>query len=372
VCSSTSRRKTSSAWSTEIVRVARHYVLCIEYFSHQPVQVPYRGHARASCSSGTSAASTWSGFPGLRVLDYGFLWQPLDSSDDSNWWLFAKRVRPLRRQPTDRNRGRVLGLIPAKGGSVRVARKNLRPLGGPLAAVDDRGRARARLPRPPDGEHRGRRGGRRGARQSGRGAFPAAAALARDPYGVVDVCLHALDELESAGERFDHLVVLLPTSPFRTSRHIGEALRQYRALGAEFLMSVTRLDHSLLAAHVLQDDYMQPLHPEWIGKLGARANKAELPELVKANGAVTIVNVARLRETRTYYSYPLAAFPMPWPDSNRSGHRRRLPASRCAARPGRISVPGMSVTATSTTGPDGSCADRRFGDSRHGASRAAV
>jgi hypothetical protein len=30
-------------------------------------------------------------FPRLRVLDYGFLWQPLDSSDNSNWWLFATR-----------------------------------------------------------------------------------------------------------------------------------------------------------------------------------------------------------------------------------------------------------------------------------------
>lgn len=138
--------------------------------------------------------------------------------------------------------------------------------------------------------------------------------LARDPYGVVDVCLHALGELEAGGDRFGHVVVLLPTSPFRTSQHISDAMQQYRKLPADFLMSVTRLDHSLLSAQVLHGDFMRPLHPEWIEKLGARANKAEMPALVKANGAVTIMNVARLREVRTYYAYPLAAFPMAWPD----------------------------------------------------------
>lgn len=73
----------------EILRVARHYVLCIEYFSHEPVCLPY--HDR----DGYLFKRDFGRFyleraPSLRVVDYGFLWQPLDSSDNSNWWLFAK------------------------------------------------------------------------------------------------------------------------------------------------------------------------------------------------------------------------------------------------------------------------------------------
>ena len=73
----------------EILRVSRHYVLCIEYFSHEPAEVRY--HDR----DGYLFKRDFGHFymerePGLRVLDYGFLWQPLDSSDNSNWWLFAK------------------------------------------------------------------------------------------------------------------------------------------------------------------------------------------------------------------------------------------------------------------------------------------
>jgi pseudaminic acid biosynthesis-associated methylase len=73
----------------EVVRVSRRYILCIEYFSHQPEAAPYHG------MEGFLFKRDFGRFylerhPGLRVLDYGFLWQALDSSDDSNWWLFAK------------------------------------------------------------------------------------------------------------------------------------------------------------------------------------------------------------------------------------------------------------------------------------------
>jgi len=73
----------------EIARVSRRYVLCIEYFSHEPEAVKYHG------MDGFLFKRDFGKFylerhPSLRVLDYGFLWQVLDSSDDSNWWLFAK------------------------------------------------------------------------------------------------------------------------------------------------------------------------------------------------------------------------------------------------------------------------------------------
>lgn len=73
----------------EIVRVARRYIICIEYFSHEPQQVKYRG-MEGFLFKRDFGLSYLERHPNLRVLDYGFLWQPLDSSDNSNWWLFAK------------------------------------------------------------------------------------------------------------------------------------------------------------------------------------------------------------------------------------------------------------------------------------------
>jgi spore coat polysaccharide biosynthesis protein SpsF len=54
------------------------------------VQVPYRGR-EGYLFKRDFGRFYLEQFPRLRVLDYGFLWQPLDSSDNSNWWLFATR-----------------------------------------------------------------------------------------------------------------------------------------------------------------------------------------------------------------------------------------------------------------------------------------
>jgi CMP-N-acetylneuraminic acid synthetase len=206
---------------------------------------------------------------------------------------------------------RILGLIPAKGGSVRVARKNLRLLGGkPLlqwAIESARGVGLDRVVVSTEDAEAAKV-----ARACGADVpFTRPEHLARDPYGVVDVCLHALDTLEAQGDAFSHLVILLPTSPFRRAQHVREAMERFHASGAAFLMSVTQLDSSLLAAHVARDGFMEPLHPEWLDRLGARAKKEDLPVLVKANGAVVITDVQRLRKERNYYVYPLAYYSMP-------------------------------------------------------------
>jgi len=71
----------------EIVRVAQKYVLCLEYFSHTPVEVSYRNH------EGFLFKRDFGGFyldryPQLRTLDYGFLWQrEMEIFGNLNWWL---------------------------------------------------------------------------------------------------------------------------------------------------------------------------------------------------------------------------------------------------------------------------------------------
>ncbi len=134
--------------------------------------------------------------------------------------------------------------------------------------------------------------------------------LARDPAGVVDVALHALDQWEQRGEHFDTLVILLPTSPFCQAADITGAMSAYIRLGVDFLMTVVREVHSPLASLVREDELLLPLHPEWINRTGSRSSAAS-PDLVRSNGAVTIVDVARFRKERNYYAYPIGAYEMP-------------------------------------------------------------
>lgn len=75
----------------EIFRVARKYVLCIEYFSHTPVEEFYRGQ-KGLLFKRDFGSFYLDRFPNLKWLNYGFLWQrELTIFDNLNWWLFEKK-----------------------------------------------------------------------------------------------------------------------------------------------------------------------------------------------------------------------------------------------------------------------------------------
>src|SRR3546814_20324481 len=67
-------------------------------------------------------------------------------------------------------------------------------------------------------------------------------ALARDPAGVVQVALHALETLEAAGERYDTLVTLLPTCPLRNDDDIPGAYALSIDRGRPFVLRVSEFE----------------------------------------------------------------------------------------------------------------------------------
>lgn len=213
-----------------------------------------------------------------------------------------------------RQLGKILALIPAKAASQRIPRKNLRLLGGrSLLAWTVRVALAAKVFDRVVVSTEDREIAEEAQNLGAEAPFIRPHKLAVDPAGVVDVCLHALDELEAREQQFDTLVILLPSSPFRAVCDIHASLDRYLESDANFLMSVTKLEHSPLSALKLdKQGFLSPLHPEWIDRLGAKAKKHEVPELVRCNGAVTIVDIDRFKKEKRYYSYPLAAYQMPW------------------------------------------------------------
>lgn len=202
-------------------------------------------------------------------------------------------------------------MIPAKAGSTRLPRKNIMPLLGVSLLGRTIRRAKLltfvdRICVSTEDEEVANEARKFGVEIP----FMRPSYLAQDPAGVVEVALHALDWLETHGEPFETLIILLPTSPFCRVADIEGAARTYIEQGVDFLMSVSREIHSPFSSLILRDGKLFPLHPEWLDRTGSRADSA-LPTLVRCNGAVTIVNVAAFRREGNYYSYPLAAYEMP-------------------------------------------------------------
>ncbi|MEG3637845.1 acylneuraminate cytidylyltransferase family protein [Magnetococcus sp. PR-3] len=203
---------------------------------------------------------------------------------------------------------RNLCLIPAKGGSTRLRQKNIRHLGGqPLiqwayASAQESGVC-DRIILSTESEEVARV-----ARGLGLDVpFMRPEHLAKDPAGVVDVALHALDVLAEQGEQYERITLLLPTCPFRTSAHIREAYELFDQRNGQFLMSVSPFSHTPFAAQQVDEaGHLVPVFPEHVGK-----RSQQMPSAYRPNGAIHVLDVQAFQQARSYYAQPLIPYIMP-------------------------------------------------------------
>ena len=87
------REFSSAMWydlAREARRVARRYIVCIEYFSDKTEEITYRGH-RGMLFKRDFGGFWLDNFPDLEVRDYAFAWKRATGLNNLTWWLFEKR-----------------------------------------------------------------------------------------------------------------------------------------------------------------------------------------------------------------------------------------------------------------------------------------
>ncbi len=134
---------------------------------------------------------------------------------------------------------RVLGLIPARGGSKGIPRKNVRLLAGRplLAYTAEAALAARRLHRvvlSTEDEEIAEVGRRCGLEVP----FRRPAELARDETAMLPVVEHAVRAVEADGERFDAVCLLQPTNPLRRAEDVDACIERFHQSGADALVSV--------------------------------------------------------------------------------------------------------------------------------------
>lgn len=182
---------------------------------------------------------------------------------------------------------RVLALIPARGGSKGVPRKNIRIVGGrPLIeyTIETVLAARQLFHRvvvTTDDQEIADISRRAGAEVP----FIRPAALATDTARSIEVVQHATRFVEEEdGVRMDWIMLLQPTEPFRTSEDLSEALRIARAEKCDSVISVVQVFavHPMLMKRI-ENGRLQPWcvdEPEGTRRQDYR------PEAYMRNGAV--------------------------------------------------------------------------------------
>ena len=118
--------------------------------------------------------------------------------------------------------------------------------------------------------------------------------LANDTATTFDAIKHTIDNLE----KYDYIVLLQPTSPLRNEKHIDEAIELLEEKQADAIVSVCEMDHSPLWSNTLpKDGNMRGFLREEI--LNKRSQ--DLEKYYRLNGAIYICKTDKLLENKSFF-----------------------------------------------------------------------
>lgn len=130
--------------------------------------------------------------------------------------------------------------------------------------------------------------------------------LATDSSRSEDAIEHALDQLAKDGYIPDHFVLLQPTSPLRTEKHISEALGMYLNKPALSCMSVTECEHHPYKSFIIKGGAIEPL----FGKEFLSVPRQSLPNILRQNGAIYIVSTPSFTKQKSFFIEPALFYMM--------------------------------------------------------------
>ena len=189
-----------------------------------------------------------------------------------------------------------LGIIPARGGSKGISWKNITELNGkPLIVSTIEAAQKSNMNRvivSTDAERIAEV-----ARDYKAEVMMRPPELALDSTPILPVIQHVVENIE---EDFDFIILLQPTSPFRTVEHINEALVLFENQpSADTLVSVVEVPHNMVPSSLMElDQGFLKLHIEQDVMVLRRQNK---PKFYARNGpAILIINMKTLQTGELY------------------------------------------------------------------------
>ncbi|AXK49633.1 CMP-N-acetlyneuraminic acid synthetase [Aliarcobacter trophiarum LMG 25534] len=191
-------------------------------------------------------------------------------------------------------KNRYLAIVPARGGSKRLPRKNILDLyGKPLIAYSIEAGLKSKyidkVAVSSDDDKILEISKKYGAE-----AIKRPDELASDTATTFDTIKHAIDNFEE----YDYIVLLQPTSPLRNEKHINEAIEFLEEKKADAVISICEMEHSPLWSNTLPEDRKMDsfLRDEVINK-----RSQDLEKYYRLNGAIYICKTDKLLENKSFF-----------------------------------------------------------------------
>lgn len=199
----------------------------------------------------------------------------------------------------------VLAIIPARGGSKGVPRKNIRLLAGkPLIVwtIDEAKKSKyidRFILSSEDDEII------KIAREYGcEVPFKRPIELAQDDTPGIEPVIHAINTLE---DKYDYVVLLQPTSPLRTVEDIDGCIQHCIMTEAPACVSVTEAQQSPYWMYKLDDDMKLNPFVQNDEKINRRQN---LPKVYVLNGAIYVAESGFIMETKSFLTEETVGYRM--------------------------------------------------------------
>ncbi len=205
---------------------------------------------------------------------------------------------------------RRLCLIPAKGASTRLKRKNLRKiLGEPLVGLVIKKALRSNLFNDIVVSTEDSEIAKVSTDYGAKVPFLREFDMAKDPSTIVDVMIDSIKRLQISGSEYDSVTVLLPTSPLLLVEDIIAASKLYDQEKSAVVMSVCVTEFPPFNAWLVDDqDFLKPCFPDSKYKY---EKSTGCPKTYRSNGALLICEVQSFMEKKSYREERIKPYMMP-------------------------------------------------------------
>jgi N-acylneuraminate cytidylyltransferase len=196
-----------------------------------------------------------------------------------------------------------IAIIPARGGSKRIPRKNIKPfLGKPIIAYSIEAALESKLfdevmVSTDDAEIA------KIAKQYGASVpFMRSAKTADDFATTADAIIEVIDTYRKLGREFDHVACIYPTAPFTTAAKLTTAFEKLSGNAYSSVFPVVKFGYPILRSLKIEDGRVSMNWPEHLN-----ARSQDLPKAYHDSGQFYIASTATFLAERTFFTSNSAA-----------------------------------------------------------------
>ena len=194
---------------------------------------------------------------------------------------------------------KILAIIPARGGSKGIPKKNIVDLGGkPLIAWTIEASLKSKYitdtyVSSDDDEILNI------SKKYGANTIKRPAELATDTATSESVVEHIIYELKKQHKLYDCIVLLQPTSPFRDEKIISGAIESFFSKNATSLISVNEIDNKVLKAFVEnKNGFIEGIK----NNIYPFLRRQDLPKVYMSNGAIYIIKTDEFLRDKSFWT----------------------------------------------------------------------